>query len=224
MFLATGIAKANAGQIGPTEGGPCDSCSVWIEPVTPEGGQINSSLRSSMLSGSKSYEPETRALAHANCLSRGFSGETILSAPSRLPGIWIYRQAQNFRCTETDPVLPQIFIESISTSGGSISTKESGESEVKSIADANCSSRALGSSNLEAPSWTGHRYHYKFECHQTEREASRTTSKDNVTSSNQTDSSDSSRMTIEDAKSKCASIGFKPKTEKFGNCVLKLTK
>lgn len=51
IFLAAGIVKANAGQIGPPEGGPCDGCSVWIDSTTPDGGQINSSLRSSMLTG-----------------------------------------------------------------------------------------------------------------------------------------------------------------------------
>lgn len=32
------------------------------------------------------------------------------------------------------------------------------------------------------------------------------------------------KITIEDAKDKCVSLGFKEKTEKFGNCVLELTK
>jgi hypothetical protein len=33
-----------------------------------------------------------------------------------------------------------------------------------------------------------------------------------------------SKSAIEEAKETCASLGFKSKTEKFGNCVLKLTK
>lgn len=32
------------------------------------------------------------------------------------------------------------------------------------------------------------------------------------------------KMTINDAKLKCEDLGFKPKTEKFGDCVLELTK
>ena len=67
LFMAASILNANAGQIGPPEGGPCDGCSVWIDSTTLDGGQINSSLRSSMLDGSRSYAPETEALAHANC-------------------------------------------------------------------------------------------------------------------------------------------------------------
>ena len=37
-------------------------------------------------------------------------------------------------------------------------------------------------------------------------------------------SSDNSLLDFEDAKKKCASIGFKPATEQFGKCVLKFTK
>jgi hypothetical protein len=33
-----------------------------------------------------------------------------------------------------------------------------------------------------------------------------------------------SKINMEDAKAKCVSLGFKERTEKFGNCVLELTK
>ena len=38
------------------------------------------------------------------------------------------------------------------------------------------------------------------------------------------DSNQQIKLKLEDAKSKCISLGFKPKTEKFGNCVMELSK
>ena len=217
LFMAASILNANAGQIGPPEGGPCDGCSVWIDSTTLDGGQINSSLRSSMLDGSRSYAPETEALAHANCSLRGLSGPTLLSQPWRLRDFWVDRQAQTFTCSKAD-----IFMESQSSTGGEISTTRRVDFDVKNLAGQACLKQNLPVAIVDEPSWeSGQRFIYKYKCGQYEPAKANVATPGSIVNSQPVTNSE--KLSITKAKEECSKL-YPPKSEKLPKCVMELIK
>ena len=127
------------------------------------------------------------------------------------------------------------YIDKINANGGEIVTDskwQTGVDRVRKLAEANCKLRNFdGASIDENPEAIWH-WHFKYSCTKKDvpiHTAPAETTQQNVNPNNASTSSALSQERIEtisiiDAKSKCVSLGFKPKTEKFGKCVLELSK
>lgn len=131
-----------------------------------------------------------------------------------------------------------MLVENETPTGGDVKRSEyiTTSSDAMGVAKSNCESKGLGGvsrlSLLGLP-----KIHWEFECDrkkpiQIEPMSSKkyyeykaiNDEKAKSESNKLSTSSYQSNNSIQEAKKKCESLGFKPKTDKFGNCVLELTK
>jgi hypothetical protein len=108
-------------------------------------------------------------------------------------------------------------IDSLTHNGGVIGADSNGESDrikAKQLADSNCQLRGFDSASMagrdQNRSW---RAYYPYACVRSRMPAQVTP-----------DQSNNKQLNINSVKEKCSELGFKPNTEQFGNCVLKLIK
>ena len=134
------------------------------------------------------------------------------------------------------PEICSVFIMHLTTDGGTIylDSNEYPESDVRYLANENCKLRGLGVANVAPPYevLSNGVKHYKYQCVAQQQVPVRAYEAPIIQQNYELpqlqvpieDNTQSQAISIEAAKVKCVSLGFKPKTEKFGNCVLELSK
>lgn len=202
--------EALAYTFGPIEGGKCDSCDIWIDEITMAGGQVNLGA----WLGWGNADRDITDFARRHCIRRGFQEVNPMDRRFYYTGDGFLAkdQAKKFTCSLPDPYLVAEF-----TSGGIISSSENKVSEIQQLADKNCQGRSLGIATIKPDgTQTYSRINYSFECLQPKFEIPTVNLQANQVEL-------APKMTLIEAKRRCKEIGFKPKTEKFGGCVLELT-
>lgn len=211
------IASHNAAlayTFGPVEGGKCESCDIWIDRTTINGGRINLGA----WHGWAYAESDIISFARQHCTQKGF--QDVDPMPSRIyrtgDSIWFKDYSNDFTCRK-----PDTFLEAEYGNDGVISSLQNNIYQIQQVADRSCQKRSLGVAIVKRSSeQISSRNSYVFECHQPQplQEIQSVIPQANLSEPSK------DKMTITKAKEECKSLGFKLKTEKFGNCVLELTK
>jgi hypothetical protein len=134
------------------------------------------------------------------------------------------------------PAICSVHIMNLTTDGGTIylSSHDAQESDVTYLANANCNLRGLGIANVSAPYkvLSNGVKHFKYQCVAQQQIPVKAYEAPNIQQSYEPpqpqvpieEAPRSQAFSKETAKKQCEALGFKPKTEKFGKCVLELTK
>ncbi len=134
------------------------------------------------------------------------------------------------------PEICSVYIMHLTTDGGTIylDSNEYPESDVRYLANENCKLRGLGVANVAPPYevFSNGVKHYKYQCVAQQQVPARAYEAPIIQQSYEPpqaqvpkeEAQRSQSISIEAAKTKCLDLGFKPKTEKFGKCVLELIK
>ena len=212
MYLAS-YSVVLAYTFGPVQGGKCDSCDIWIDAVdATDGGRVN--LKWGM--GWGDAERDILEFVSRNCTLRGYQASASMGRLHDTEGIWFPDKAKNFTCNK-----PDTFLENEYGSYGAVSSLENNAYEIQQVADRSCQKRSLGNATVKRRlEQISSRTSYDFECHQPQQQQEVQGLMPQVKEVQTT----ADRMTITKAKEECVKLGRKPKTEKFGNCVLELTK
>lgn len=210
LFIYLALNKAAfAYTFGPVEGGKCESCDIWIDNLNANGGgRVNLNWSE----GWGDAEADVLQFVNRNCAQRGYQASATMGRMYRTEGIWFPDKARDFTCN-----MPVTYLEAEYDISGVVSSSENNLYEIQQVADRSCQRKGLSFAKIkERAIKKSSRTIYDFECQQPFQELQSISHQQTATSED--------KMTITKAKEECVKLGRKPKTEKFGSCVLELTK